>query len=222
MGKLRILLADDHQMIRDGLKGIINAQADMEVIGEVSDGVSAWQQAKECRPDVVIMDVSMPQMDGAKATEKLKNECPEVKVLALTAHDDRGHVNRLIQAGASGYLLKIAAAAELISAIRKVAAGNGYLDPTLASKVVSNYIRQQSLKGEAQGGTLTQREEEVLRLVARGYVNKEIARHLGISVKTVETHKSRSMEKLEIRSRADVVRYALQEGWLQEGMGDLG
>jgi DNA-binding NarL/FixJ family response regulator len=218
MGKLRILLADDHQVLLDSLKLVINAQPDMEVIGEASDGMIAWQLTKECQPDVVIMDVSMPHMDGAKATEKLKSECPEVKVLALTAHDDRGHVNRLIQAGASGYLLKVAAAAELISAIRKVAAGNGYLDSTLASKVVSNYIRNQSLKGEARGGSLTQREEEVLRFVARGYVNKEIAARLGISVKTVETHKSRSMEKLEIRSRADVVRYALQKGWLQEGM----
>lgn len=222
MGKLRILLADDHQMIRDGLKGLINAQPDMEVICEVSDGVSAWQQAKAYKPDVVIMDVSMPQMDGAKATERVRSECPEVKVLALTAHDDRGYVNRLIQSGASGYLLKMAAAAELIGAIRKVAAGGEYLDSTLANKIVSNYMRKQSLKGEARGGTLTQREEEVLRLVALGYVNKEIAARLGISVKTVETHKSRSMEKLEIGSRADVVRYALQKGWLQEGMGDQG
>lgn len=218
MGKLKILLADDHQMIRDGLKGIINAQPDMEIIGEVSDGVSAWQQAKQYKPDIVIMDLSMPQMDGAKATERVKCECPDVRVLALTAHDDRAYVDRLIQAGASGYLLKVAAATELIRAIRQVAAGGSYLDPQIANKVVSNYMRKQSLKGEARSGTLTQREEEVLRFVARGYVNKEIAARLGISVKTVETHKSRSMEKLEIRSRADVVRYALQNGWLQKEM----
>jgi DNA-binding NarL/FixJ family response regulator len=220
MGKLRILLADDHQMIRDGLKGIINAQPDMEVIGEVSDGVNAWQKGIEYQPDVVIMDVTMPHMDGAKATERLKRECPEIKVLALTAHDDQGYVRRLIQAGASGYLLKVAAATELINAIRQVAAGGVYLDAMLANEVVGSYMRKQSLKGAVRCGTLTEREEEVLRLVARGYVNKEIASRLGISVKTVETHKSRSMEKLEFRNRADAVRYALQKGWLHEGIGD--
>lgn len=219
MGKLRILLADDHQVLLDSLKLLINAQPDMEVIAEVSDGLNAWQQAKEHRPDVVIMDVSMPHMDGAKATERLKGECPEVNVLALTAHDDRGHINRLIQAGASGYLLKVAAATELISAIRKVAAGEVYLDTTLAGKVISSYMRKQSLKGETRGSSLTEREEEVLRLVARGYVNKEISARLGISVKTVETHKSRSMEKLDCKNRADVVRYALQKSWLQEETG---
>jgi DNA-binding NarL/FixJ family response regulator len=207
-------------MIRDGLKAIINAQPDMEVIGEVSDGVNAWQQAKECRPDVVVMDVSMSPMDGAKATEKVRVECPEIKVLALTAHDERAYVNRLIQAGASGYLLKVAAAEELIVAIRKVASGGIYLDPTITSNVVNSYMRKESLKGELRGGTLTEREEEILRLVARGYVNKEIASQLGISVKTVETHKSRSMEKLGFRNRADVVDYALQKGWLQKECGD--
>jgi DNA-binding NarL/FixJ family response regulator len=216
MGKLRILLADDHQVLLDSLKPLINAQPDMEVIAEVNDGLSAWRQANEYRPDVVIMDVSMPHMDGAKVTERLKGECPEVRVLALTAHDDRGHVNRLIQAGASGYLLKVAAATELISAIRKVAAGEVYLDATLAGKVVSSYMRKQSLKGETRGSSLTEREEEILRLVAQGYVNKEISARLGISVKTVETHKSRSMEKLDCKNRADVVRYALQKRWLRE------
>lgn len=220
MKKLRILLADDHQVLLDSLKLVIDAQPDMEVVAQASDGMSAWQMGKEYQPDVVIMDVTMPHMDGVKATEKLKSECPRIKVLALTAHDDQGHMSRLIQAGVSGYLLKVSAAAELISAIRKVAAGSIYLDPTLASKVVNNYVRKQSLKGNARGSALSQREEEVLRLVARGYVNKEIAERLGISVKTVETHKSRSMEKLDFRSRADVVRYALQKGWLQEEMED--
>ncbi|MBA3806644.1 MAG: response regulator transcription factor [Acidobacteria bacterium] len=214
MSKLRMLLADDHEVLREGLKLLINSQPDMEVIAEASDGMSAWQQAKECRPDVVIMDVSMPRMDGAKATERLKRECPEVKVLALTAHEDKGYISRLVRAGASGYLLKVAAASELIKAIRVVAAGGIYLDPALADKVVNNYMRQQSLKGEAQHGTLTAREEEVLRLVARGYVNKEIAARLNLSVKTVEAHKSNFMEKLDLHSRADTVRYALSQGWL--------
>ena len=214
MSKLRILLADDHEVMREGLKLLINAQPDMEVAGEAGDGMSAWRQAKDHQPDVVIMDVSMPQMDGAKATEKLKKECPEVKVLALTAHEDKGYVSRLMRAGASGYLLKMAAAAELIKAIRAVAAGAIYLDSALAERVVHNYMRQQSLKGETRHETLTAREEEVLRLVARGYVNKEIAARLNLSVKTVEAHKTRFMEKLGLRNRADVVRYALSQGWL--------
>jgi len=214
MSKLRILLADDHEMLRGGLKLLINSQPDMEVIGEAGDGMSAWRQAKESLPDIVIMDVSMPQMDGAKATERLRTECPEVKVLALTAHEDKGYVSRLMRAGASGYLLKVAAAAELIKAVRVVAAGAIYLDSALSDKLVNNYMRQQSLKGEARLGTLTAREEEVLRLVARGYVNKEIATRLDLSVKTVEAHKTRFMEKLDLHSRAEVVRYALSQGWL--------
>jgi len=213
--KLRILIVDDHQIIRDGLKGLINAEADMEVVGEAGDGQMAWQQAKELQPDVVLMDVSMPKLNGAKATERLKKDRPETKVLALTAHEDKGYIGQMLQAGASGYVLKIAAAEELIKAIRVVVGGGAYLDPAVADKVVSNYIRQKSTKQSARSGALTGREEEVLRLVAQGYINKEIAASLDISVKTVESHKTNFMEKLGLHSRAEIVRYALGQGWLQ-------
>ncbi|MGI8655035.1 MAG: response regulator [Pyrinomonadaceae bacterium] len=214
--KLRILIVDDHQIIRDGLKGLINAEADMEVVGEAGDGQMAWQQAKELQPDVVLMDVSMPKLNGAKATERLKKDRPETKVLALTAHEDKGYIGQMLQAGASGYVLKIAAAEELIKAIRVVVGGGAYLDPAVADKVVSNYIRQKSTKQSARSGALTGREEEVLRLVAQGYINKEIAASLDISVKTVESHKTNFMEKLGLHSRAEIVRYALGQGWLQD------
>lgn len=214
MSKLRVLIADDHKIIRDGLKRVINAEPDMEVVGEADDGQEAWQKAKELQPDVVIMDVSMPKMDGIKATEKLKRECPQVKVIALTAYDNNGYINRLFQAGASGFMLKLAAAEELINAIRIVAAGDSYLDKTLTSKILEGYIRQKTSNASAKRDTLTEREEEVLRLVAQGFINKEIATKLNLSVKTVESHKSNFMQKLGLQSRAEIVRYALEQGWL--------
>lgn len=215
MSKLRILIADDHKIIRDGLKGVINAAPDMEVVGEAGDGQEAWQKAKELQPHIVIMDISMPRLGGIKATERLKRDCPEINVVALTAHEDKGYVGQALKAGASGYVLKLAAAEELINAIRIVAAGSSYLDETLTSSIVSSYIRQKGVKTNGQRDTLTEREEEILRLVAQGYINKEIAAKLDISVKTVESHKSNFMQKLTLRSRADIVRYALSQGWLQ-------
>lgn len=215
MDKLRILLADDHQVMRAGLKMLINAQPDMEVVGESNDGLAAWQQAKDTLPDVVVMDVSMPHMGGAKATERIKRECPNVKILALTVHEDRSYVSQLLEAGASGYMLKVAASGDLINAIRVVAAGGVYLDPAVADKVLNTYRRGKPPQGASQGAKLSQREEEVLRLIAQGYINKEIAARLDISIKTVETHKARAMEKLRLSSRVGIVRYALEQGWLQ-------
>jgi DNA-binding NarL/FixJ family response regulator len=214
--KLRILIADDHQIIRDGLLGLINSEPDMEVVGEAGDGRGAVQRVRELRPNVVVMDISMPGMSGARATEQLRREMPDVKVIALTAYEDKGYIGQLLQAGASGYVLKLSAAEELIKAIRLVAAGETYLDQTTAGKVVNGYVRQKSARGRARRENLTQREEEVLRLVARGYINKEIAAQLDISVKTVEAHKGNFMEKLGLHSRADIVRYALSRGWLQD------
>ena len=214
MSNLRVLIADDHKMIRDGLKRVINAEPDMEVVGEANDGQEAWQKAKELQPDVVIMDISMPKLDGIKATERLKRECPHVKVLALSAYDNSGYISRLFKAGASGFMLKLAAAEELISAIRIVVAGDSYLDKTLTGKILEGYIRQTPPHAGAKRDTLTEREEEVLRLVAQGFINKEIAAKLNVSVKTVESHKSHFMQKLGLHSRAEIVRYALDQGWL--------
>ncbi|HLN27946.1 MAG TPA: response regulator transcription factor [Gemmataceae bacterium] len=213
--KLRVFLADDHAVVREGLKALVNAQPDMEVSGEAADGRSVYQQVQQLQPDVVIMDVSMPEMNGALATEQLKQARPRVKVLALTVHEDKGYLRQLLEAGASGYMLKRAAAEELIRAIRTVAAGGIYLDPTLAGKVVGSFVRNPTGKGGSEGIELSERETEVLRLIAAGHSNKEIAGRLNLSVKTVETYKARSMEKLGLRGRAEIVRYALQHGWLQ-------
>jgi DNA-binding NarL/FixJ family response regulator len=216
MDKLRIFLADDHAVLRDGLRSLVNAQADMEVIGEADNGRTAWQKARELLPDVVVMDVSMPEMTGIQATKRLTQSCPQVKVLALTAHEDKGYLRHLLEAGASGFLLKRAATVELIHAIRVVAAGGAYIDPTLAGKVLSTFMRQSSSNNPMQQGELSDREGEVLRQIAWGYSNKEIAAQLGISVKTVETYKSRLTEKLALKGRTEIVRYAVRQGWLQE------
>jgi DNA-binding NarL/FixJ family response regulator len=215
MKNLNIFLADDHAVVREGLKALINAQPEMEVSGEAGDGRSACQQIEKLQPDVVVMDVSLPEMNGAQATAQLKQACPQVKVLALTVHEDKGYLRQLLEAGAAGYVLKRAAAADLIHAIRTVAAGGVYLDPALAGKVVGGFVRKATGKGVPEGNELSERESEVARLIATGYTNKEIASKLALSVKTVETYKARSMEKLGLRSRAELVRYAMQRGWLQ-------
>jgi DNA-binding NarL/FixJ family response regulator len=216
LNKLSIFLADDHAIIREGLKSLINAQPDMHVVGETDNGRTAWLEAKALSPDVVVMDISMPELNGAKATELLKRDCAQTKVLALTVHNDQGYIQQLLKAGASGYVLKRAAAHELIQAIRAVAAGDTYLDPTIVSNVVGRYVRKQSTKESLPQGDLSERETEVLRLIALGYSNKEIASKLDISVRTVETYKVRLMEKLNFHSRAEIVRYALLQGWLQD------
>jgi DNA-binding NarL/FixJ family response regulator len=214
--RLRVFLADDHAVVREGLKALINAQAGMEVVGEAADGQAALGAATELRPDVVVMDISMPRLSGARATEQLKQACPLVKVLALTVHEDKSYLRQLLQAGAEGYVLKRAAAEELVHAIRAVAAGKVYLDPSVAGKVVGSFVRKGGAREALQETDLSGREEEVVRLIAQGYSNKEIAARLSLSVKTVETYKARSLEKLGLRSRTELVRHALQCGWLSD------
>lgn len=215
--KLRVLLADDHNVVRAGLRALIDVQSDMEVVGEAADGETACRQAEELGPDLVIMDVTMPGTGGARATERITRDRPGVKVLALTVHEDRGYLQQMLQAGASGYVLKRAAADDLIHAIRSVARGGTYLDPSLASKVLGGLIGRPAQGSSAPGTALSDREEEVLRLIARGFTNREIATQLDVSVKTVETHKARAMEKLGLQSRADIVGHAIRRGWLAEG-----
>lgn len=211
------MLAEDHGTVREGLRLIISAQADMEVVGEAPDGLAAVALARELLPDVVVMDVTMPRMNGLKATEKLKEYCPQVKVLTLTRHTDDAYMQQLLRAGACGYVLKQSSAAELLHAIRAVAAGGKYLDPAITGKIMDSYTgrRPTALRGETQG-TLSERETEVLRLIAWGHGNKEIAARLDLSVKTVEAHKANAMRKLDMRSRIDIVRFALLQGWLQD------
>ena len=215
MAQLQIFLADDHAVVREGLKALINAQPDMIVIGEAGDGQSAWQQAQTCQPDVVIMDITMPGLNGVQATTELKRACPQIKVLALSVHDDTSYLRQLLEAGAAGYILKHAAADDLIQAIRLVAAGGVYLDPALAGHVVARYVRVPAMATELLGTALSERETEVAQRIAQGYTNKEIAAQLTLSVKTVETYRARAMEKLGLESRAALVRYALEHGWLR-------
>jgi DNA-binding NarL/FixJ family response regulator len=215
MDRLRILLADDHKMIREGLKMLVNAEPDMEVVGEANNGWAAIALALELKPDVVVMDVSMPELNGLKTTQKLKELFPEIKVIALTRHKDDSYVHELLHAGASGYVLKLSAGDELVRAIRTVVEGKTYIDPEVMESIVEAAVARKTTSGPAAERELSSREEEVLRHTALGYSNKEIATQLKISVRTVEVHKAKAMQKLDMKSRIDIVRYAILKGWLQ-------
>ena len=217
MAELTVFLVDDHAVVREGLKALINSETGMTVVGEAENGLDACERVPALRPDVVVMDVSMPGLTGSQATERLRKECPLAKVLALTVHEDKGYIRQLLAAGAAGYVLKRTAPEDLIRAIRVVAAGQVYLDPRMAGKVVGGFVRRPVENGPQGGAALSDREAEVARLTAAGHSNKEIAARLELSVKTVETYRARSMEKLGLGSRADLVRYAVQQGWLQDG-----
>jgi two-component system, NarL family, response regulator NreC len=211
-----VVLADDHELVRTGLRALVDGCPGMCVVGAAGSGAEAVACAREVKPDIVVMELSMPGMDGATATEILCREQPDVRVIAVTAHDDRAHLTRLLQAGASGYVLKRAAADELLRAIQAVAAGSTYVDPTLAGSLLRRAAHPLSPDPDATSDPLSEREEEVLRRVAWGESNKEIAGKLGISTKTVETYKARITDKLGLRSRTEMVRYALRRGWLTE------
>ncbi len=213
---LHVLVADDHGIVRSGLKMLIERQEGMRVVAEAEDGVAAVEAALREQPDVAVLDVSMPRMTGVQAAREIKARCPETSVVLLSMHDEERYLFDGLKAGASGYVLKKAAAEELVKAIRVVAAGGVFLDPALAGKVVNGYVGRKKMRGALQGSALSEREEEVLRLVAWGYTNKEVAGYLNISVKTVETHKTNLMEKLDLNGRSDIVRYALRRGWLHE------
>jgi two-component system, NarL family, response regulator NreC len=214
MATIRILIADDHTVLRAGLRMLIGAQPDMEVVGEAADGEAAVRKALETRPDVVLMDITMPGSGGLKAIERMREECPKSRVLVLTMHDVPAYLHSALAAGAAGYVVKSAADSELLSAIRSVRRGRTVLDPALAATVVQAALRKR-VPGAQVGGSLnllSPREREVLDLVAQGYTNRQIADRLGLSVKTVETYRTRLVEKLGLRSRADLVRYAVDSG----------
>jgi two-component system response regulator NreC len=218
MTKLRILLADDHGVLRDGLTLLINAQPDMQVVACARGGREAVQLAAQLEPQVVVLDVSMPDLGGAEAAEQIRGCCPGARILALTRYADQGYLRRLLDAGASGYVLKRTAGGALIDAIRVVAEGGSYIDPTLAGNLVARMARAASVGSDLpqRNGVLAEREMQVMRLIAWGQSNKEIAAQLGLSVKTVESYKATALDKLQLRSRTDILRYALANNWLNE------
>lgn len=222
MSKIRVLLADDHAILRSGLVRLLGEQSDIEVIGEAENGLEAVQKVQELHPDIVLMDIGMPVMNGMEATKQIKKRDQEVKVLVLTMHDNEEYLFRVLQAGAAGYVLKKAADSDLVNAIHVVARGDCFLYPSAAKMVVEDYLEKLKSGTEPTStfDTLTEREREILKLVAEGYTNREIAESLFISVKTVETHKANIMEKLNLHKRAELVRYAIRKGILQVDFDD--
>ena len=214
---LRVFLADDHAVVREGLKALINAEPGITIVGEASDGLTACERVPTLKPDVVVMDVSMPGLSGSQATERLRRECPEVKVIALTVHEDKGYIRQLLAAGAVGYVSTRTAREELILAIRVVAAGEFIWTHEWLAKSWAGSCDVAPTLRKPVGAVLSEREVEVARLTAAGHSHKEIASRLEVGIKTVETYRARAMEKLGLKSRAELVRYAFQKGWLQDG-----
>jgi len=214
--KIRVMIADDHAILRAGLRMLVNAQADMEVVSEAPDGEEAVQTARETRPDVALLDLTMPRVGGMKALQEMARDCRETRVLVLTMHDDPAYLRSALAAGASGYLLKRAVDAELIAAIRAVHRGGIFVDPRLANVLVQDVLAKRS---KTAGPTrpvniLSRRELQVLTLVAQGYTSAEIAKQIFVGVKTIETYRSRLAEKLGFRTRSDMIRFAVQMGLL--------
>lgn len=214
--RLRILLADDHVTVRHGLKLLIESQSDMTVVAEASDGGAAVRQALDVKPDVVVMDISMPGMNGLVATRTLKKAQPDAAIVTLTRHGDEAYLQELLRAGAAAYVLKQSAPAELLQAIRAAAAGRQYIDSTLTPRVTAGFLRSERKRPGRSGVSITDREAAVLRDIAAGYSNKEIAGRLALSVKTVEAHKANAMRKLGLNGRIDIVKYAVLQGWLDQ------
>jgi DNA-binding NarL/FixJ family response regulator len=210
--RVRVFLVDDHEIVRGGLRALIDAQSDMLVVGEAAEGLTFLAQLSDARPDVVVMDLSMPVLDGIEATRRLKALSPEVRVITLTAREERAYIELIMAAGASGYVLKRSAADDLVRAIRAIVAGGIYLDPSMAAAALAP-LRQGAAPGAPS--RLSEREAEVLRMIAEGHAVKDVATRLGISTRTLETYRSRAMDKLGLKTRADIVRHALQRGWLR-------
>lgn len=215
--KIRVLLADDHTILRAGLRMMLDAQPDIEVVGEASDGKQALAEAQRLQPHVVLMDITMPEMNGIEATRQVKRTLDSTRVLILTMHENEEYLFQVLRAGASGYILKEAAGTELISAIRIVYSGRFYMSPSAQSMMVGDYL-QRVRSGEERDSysALTEREREILKLVAEGHTNNQIAERLFISPKTVDTHRTHIMDKLNLHSRAELVKYAMRRGLLED------
>jgi len=216
MCPIRITLTDDHPLVLAGMKALLQEVQDIEIIGEATDGRAALDVIRRTTPDIAILDISLPGISGLELARALSCELPKVRLLALTVHEDQAYVQPMLEAGARGYLLKRSAADELERAIRAIASGGLYLDPAIAEKAIPSPSGGHSSASTPLPGELTARENEVLRLIAQGFSNKEIASQLSISIKTVETYKARAIEKLGLFTRADIVRYGVAHGWFDQ------
>ncbi len=212
---IRVILVEDHPVLRAGVASLLSAEGDLEMVGEAENGVAGVRLAEELQPDVVIMDVSLPELGGADATKQIKAARPTQQILALSAHEDAAFARMLLDAGAAGYALKRSACDELVRAVRIVAAGGTYVDPSITGALVGGPRRNSP--GSMPAVSLSEREAEVIRLISKGFTSKEIAQTLNLSPRTLETYKSRAMAKLNLTSRAELIRYAARVGWLRDG-----
>lgn len=212
--KIQVLIVDDHAVLRAGLRTLLNLQPDLEVVGEAGEGGEALEKVRRLQPDVVLMDLGLPDMEGLEVTAELKKRHPHVKVLILTMHEDRHYLYPALKAGASGYLVKRAADTELIEAIRASHRGDVFLHPSMAKVIVEDYVDRSPTQPATAEQGLSEREQQVLRLIAEGWSYKEMANLLALSVKTIETYRERIKEKLGLTTRAEMVRYALEKGLL--------
>ena len=214
-GKIRIVLADDHPIVLDGLRNLIRAERDFELVGEAASGLSALKIIREQRPDVAVLDISMPELNGIVLSRRLAGEMPALRLLILTLHEDRAYLNQALEAGVRGYVLKRSAVENLVQAIRAVLVGGLYIDPAIVGRVFeSKQINKRLAARKGVAPALTDREADVLKMAALGFTNKEIASRLDVGVKSIETYKARGLEKLGLKTRAELVRYASGQGWL--------
>ena len=214
MSKIRVLIADDHALVREGIAAFLRMCDDIEVVGEASDGIEAIERVHKLKPDIVLMDISMPKLGGLEATVELKKTDPNIKIIVLTQYDDKEYISRFLKAGVCGYMLKKAVGSDLLNAIRAVSRGEFYLFSSIASEVVDGYLgkHKEPVGGEDLYEKLTDREKQVIKLIAEGYSHKEIASLLNISAKTVIAHQTNISEKLDIHSRTALVKYAISKG----------
>lgn len=209
--KIRILLADDHTILRNGIRAILEDEPGMDVVGEAEDGRTAVSLATQLKPDIVIMDIAMPLLNGLEATRQIKRTCPGVKVIILSMHDNEEYIIQVLEAGAMGYILKDAAARELIQALRTVYRGEAVLSPAITRIVIEDYLRWGGVRPTEDADALSPRERETLQLIAEGYTSKQISEILVISVKTVQAHRNSLMQKLHLHNRGELVKYAIQK-----------
>lgn len=207
---IKLLIADDHNLVREGISAIMRMQDDIDVVGEASDGLEAVNMTETLCPDIVLMDISMPKLGGFEATVEIKRRFPDTKIIVLTQHDDTEYIGRFLKAGVSGYIVKKALGSDLVAAVRAVAEGGSYLHPSIASEVMDGYVTKSAAEMDDPLDTLTERELQVLKLLAEGYIHKDVGEILNISAKTVITHQTHISEKLGIRSRAGLIKYAVR------------